>query len=95
MKHYDYIFAGAGCAGLSMVYHLLNSPLRNSKILLLDPNMGQIPDKTWCYWAEKPLPIHPRNAIHSWNQLSLSSNYEKATHQMENLQYFHINSRDF
>lgn len=95
MKHYDFIFAGAGCAGLSMVYHLLNSPLKNSKILLLDPNMGQIPDKTWCYWAEKPLPIHPRNAIHSWNQLSLSSNYDKATHQMENLQYFHLNSRDF
>ena len=35
--HYDYIISGAGCAGLSLVMHLINSgKFSNKKILIVD-----------------------------------------------------------
>ncbi len=95
MERYDYIFAGAGCAGLSMVYYLLESKLKNSKILLIDPQGQAIPDKTWCYWAENPLAIHPAESVHSWNNLSFIAEGSKITKSLGDLQYYHLNSHDF
>ncbi len=95
MKEFDYIFAGAGCAGLSMVYHLLNSPLRSKRILLIDPKIGEIPNKTWCYWAEEALPIHPKDALQSWSKFSIGTERSKKTYPLESLKYWHINSVEF
>lgn len=95
MESYDYIIAGAGCAGLSLVYYLLESDLKNSKILLIDPMGNKIPDKTWCYWAEKPLEIHPPQSVHFWNDLSFTTNKTKVTKNLGRLNYYHLNSHDF
>jgi len=56
MRHYDYILAGGGCAGLSLVYQLLESSLKEASILIIDPTEGEIPNKTWCYWSTEALP---------------------------------------
>lgn len=97
MKSFHYLFAGAGCAGLSLVYYMLQSKqLKDSQILLIDPCMDQVPSKTWCYWAEDPLDIHPKNsAIHEWNSLSIKSNNRKIQKELGLLRYFHLNSKDF
>jgi lycopene beta-cyclase len=95
MERYDYIFAGAGCAGLSLVHYLLESKLKESKILLIDPQGASVPDKTWCYWAEKPLEIHPIDHIHSWNKLSFITGKSKITKNLNKLNYYHLNSHDF
>jgi lycopene beta-cyclase len=51
MKHYHYIFAGAGLAGLMTVYRMATSGKFNGKsILLLDPDAKQTNDRTWCFW---------------------------------------------
>jgi len=97
MESYDYILAGAGCAGLSLVYYMLESKqLKNSKILLIDPMGQNIPNKTWCYWSEKPLAIHPlKSEIFKWNNLSFRSGEKTLKKHLGNLQYFHLNSSDF
>ncbi len=95
MEKYDYIFAGAGCAALSLTYHLSQSSLKHKKILLLDPLIHQVPDKTWCYWANKPLDIHPSYAIHSWEKLNLSFGQKTQSNTIGTLKYFHLNSHDF
>ncbi|MFC3414850.1 lycopene cyclase family protein [Algoriphagus hitonicola] len=95
MKEYDFIFAGAGCASLSLVYYLLESPLKDSKILLIDPEINQVPSKTWCYWAESPLKIHPSNAIRFWESLKLSSPKQQHQYSFSKLKYFHLESTDF
>lgn len=52
-KKYDYIIAGAGCAGYSMLYHLLQDPdLSKKKILVIDPNFEKGNDRTWCFWED-------------------------------------------
>lgn len=47
---YDFIVAGAGAAGRSFVYHLLQSPLRDSRVLLLDKEYKTADDRTWSFW---------------------------------------------
>lgn len=55
---YDYIIAGAGCAGYSLLYHLLQDPILNKKkILVLDSNFEKGNDRTWCFWEDKQGPF--------------------------------------
>lgn len=56
-KQYDYIIAGAGAAGLSLVYYLLQSPLSSARILLLDRSLKDSNDRTWCFWAAEDAPF--------------------------------------
>ncbi|MCU0443306.1 MAG: lycopene cyclase family protein [Microscillaceae bacterium] len=56
--HYDYILAGAGCAGLSLAYRLNQHPeLRQKKILVLDKNLKNQNDRTWCFWVQGSTPF--------------------------------------
>src|SRR5687767_11581410 len=51
---YDYIITGAGCAGLSLVMHLIDSgAFTDKKILLVDKNAKQTNDRTWCFWERE------------------------------------------
>ncbi len=53
--HYDYIFAGSGGAGLSLVYLMSKHPvLKHKKILLLDKAVKNENDRTWCFWTKNP-----------------------------------------
>jgi lycopene beta-cyclase len=59
MKKYDYIIAGAGCAGLSLAYHLSQSRLRNKSVLLIDKVTKDRNDRTWCFWEAGKNPFEP------------------------------------
>jgi lycopene beta-cyclase len=57
-KKYDYIIAGAGCAGYSLLYHLLQDPLLSKKkILVVDANFNKGNDRTWCFWEDQDGPF--------------------------------------
>ncbi|GMQ27693.1 lycopene cyclase family protein [Algoriphagus confluentis] len=95
MTHYDYIFAGGGCAAFSLIYYLNKSSLKTKSILVIDPQGSSYPSKTWCYWAEKPLEIHPPNQLVQWNQLSFGRGKEKTLLKLKKLTYYHIQASDF
>jgi lycopene beta-cyclase len=51
---YDYIIAGAGCAGLSLAIHMIHSEkFRNKKILIVDQDKKTQNDRTWCFWQKE------------------------------------------
>ncbi|WP_417990825.1 lycopene cyclase family protein [Flavobacterium sp. LB3R33] len=51
MKHYDYIFTGAGLSALMTVYKMVQSgTFKDKRILLLDENTKKTNDRTWCFW---------------------------------------------
>nr|WKN37468.1 lycopene cyclase family protein [Tunicatimonas sp. TK19036] len=54
---YDIIIAGGGCAGLSLVYHLLQSAWKDRSILIIDKVTKQANDRTWCFWETAPGPF--------------------------------------
>jgi lycopene beta-cyclase len=75
---YDFIIAGAGCAGFSLLYRILQEPtLQNKSILVIDKNNKNSNDRTWCFWEKSPglfdSIVHAR-----WNTLAfLSTDFEK------------------
>jgi lycopene beta-cyclase len=72
MITYDYIITGLGCAGMSLLHYLLESPLKSKKILVIDSCSKNTNDRTWCYWAEKPLEIHPKSTpLIFWNEINI------------------------
>ena len=50
MKRYDYIIAGGGCSGLMLALELINSPLKDKSILIIDKEKKTTNDRTWCFW---------------------------------------------
>ncbi|WP_051287277.1 lycopene cyclase family protein [Algoriphagus mannitolivorans] len=95
MTHYDYIFAGGGCSAYSLVYYLTQSSLNSKSILIIDPQGSSFPSKTWCYWSESPLPIHPPTPLVYWDQLILRKGEEKSVIQLKDLKYYHIQANHF
>jgi lycopene beta-cyclase len=47
---FDFIVAGAGAAGLSLLYHLEQAGLADRRVLLLDRAPKTHNDRTWCFW---------------------------------------------
>lgn len=66
---YDYVIAGSGCAGLSLLYRILNDPILNKKeILVIDRAKKLSNDRTWCYWESKK-GIFDSIVTHEWKTL--------------------------
>lgn len=70
---YDYIIAGAGCAGLSLLYRmLLDNNLKSKKILLVDREKKSTNDRTWCFW-EKTEGLFQDIVCKEWGNLQFKS----------------------
>ncbi|TCZ73146.1 lycopene cyclase family protein [Flaviaesturariibacter aridisoli] len=55
---YEYLFAGSGCAGLSLLHHMIGAGLVEGKrILLVDADEKKANDRTWCFWEVGPGPF--------------------------------------
>ena len=94
-NNYDYIIAGAGCAGLSLLYHLLMHPAtQHQKILVVDANLSVPPHKTWCFW-EKQDGIFETIVKKSWTQLRLKDADQEQHIALEDYTYKMIHSADF
>lgn len=50
---YDYIIAGGGMAGLSLAFYLNQSALKNKNILIIDREIKNQNDHTWCFWEQE------------------------------------------
>lgn len=68
---FDLVFAGAGCAGLSLLWHLGHADWAewpNQHILLIDPAAKTQNDRTWCFWEAGAGPFEA--IVHrQWSQL--------------------------
>ncbi|MCK8495235.1 lycopene cyclase family protein [Spirosoma sp. RP8] len=57
-SNYDYIIAGAGAAGLSLLCYLLaEENLAQKSILLIDSDLKKTNDRTWCFWQQEQGPF--------------------------------------
>ena len=88
-ENYDYIIAGSGCSGMSLLYRILKTPtLKSKRILVIDKNNKINNDRTWCYW-EKNNGIFDEIVIKRWKSLQFLSqsftkkfNLKKYTYKM-------------
>ncbi len=77
-KQYNYIIAGAGCAGLSLLMRMMeDSFFFEKKILVVDREMKNTNDRTWCFW-EKGQGLFEKIVHHQWQQVNFfSKDYNK------------------
>lgn len=96
MEKYDYIIAGAGAAGLSLLWQFIhNYPYLNDKsILVVDQNISDPPDKTWCFWEDHHFP-DPSLIHHTWNNLDVRFKENAYTLTPQNYQYHCVRSLEY
>ena len=93
--HYDYIIAGAGCAGRSLVIRLLQEPaLADKKILLVDNAHKVSNDRTWCFWEKEP-GLFEDIVSNRWSTLLFSTEEGDRLLNIHPYQYKLIRSIDF
>jgi lycopene beta-cyclase len=92
---FDYIFAGGGCAALSLVVRLLaNKSLSSKKILVINKERENQNDRTWCFW-ERQAGLFEPIVHHSWNFLDFHSETESRRLDIAPYRYKMIRSADF
>jgi lycopene beta-cyclase len=100
MKRYDFIIAGAGASGLSLACHLVDSPLRDRSILIVDKSLHDHANKTWAFWEKAGRPPGARTAfdglaLHSWCQLLIANTRRRLALHTGPYTYKAIRSADF
>lgn len=93
-RTYDYIIAGAGSSGLSLAWHLVNSDLRDKKILIVDRSLEPANDKTWCFWS-KGDPSFDHVVLKKWSRAEIFVNDEHIREDLSEFPYYCIRSGDF
>lgn len=92
-KHYDYIIAGGGCAGLSLAYtlHLAGVP---GKVLIADRLIKAGNDRTWAFWAQGETPFAGL-VQHEWTTLSFADRQGLRRQSIQPYRYQLLRSADF
>jgi lycopene beta-cyclase len=95
IKHFDYIFTGAGLSALMTVYKMVVSEQFSDKtILLLDENPKKTNDRTWCFW-EKDKILWENIISKKWDSaLFANENFERDL-DLKPYQYNQIRGLDF
>lgn len=92
---FDIIIAGAGAAGLSLLWRIMNSePLKDQSILLIDQSFEPANDKTWCFWENLDLPDSSLTR-HEWNKLIVRIGGNTYSEQLNRYKYKCLASADF
>lgn len=94
MNQYDYIILGGGLAGLSLACQLIDSPLRDRSILIVEPDDKDRNDRTFCFWSDRPTPFD--GLIHrSWDHIRLNDEHGSRRLALGAYRYHLIRGLDF
>jgi len=94
-KQYDYIIAGAGCAGLSLAMRLVQDTVLNkASILLIDHSFQRGNDRTWCFW-EAGHGFFESIVHHQWSTLRVASKTIDLSASIAPYAYKMIRGEDF
>ncbi len=93
-ESYDHVLLGAGCAGLSMGWHLCEAGLTGS-LALIDRRLFYENDRTWCFWDVDSTPFN-HLATHRWSRWQVIDEKGKiADCTSSQYRYIRIRSIDF
>jgi len=95
MKHYNYIFAGAGLSSLMTVYRMaISGRFSDKSILLLDTETKQANDRTWCFW-QRGVTIWDDIIFRRWNTALFACKNYSANLDFDGYEYNMIRGIDF
>jgi len=92
---YDYIILGGGCAGLSLIMHILSSShLSNKRVLLIEKEVKNKNDRTWCFW-EKGNGFFESVVYRKWNHAWFHADGYSSLKELGPYEYKMIRGLDF
>ena len=92
---YDFIICGAGCAGLSLVMHMIESgKFSDKKILIIDKDPKHANDRTWCFW-QKGEGMFEQIIYSQWKKLLFHGENYSSQLEIEPYYYKMIRGIDF
>ncbi|MHA7055692.1 lycopene cyclase family protein [Aquimarina sp. M1] len=95
MQKYDYIITGTGASGLMLAYYMVKDTFFDQKkILLIDKEVKNQNDRTWCFW-EKEKGSWDAVVSKKWNHIFFGSADFSEKIQIAPYQYKLIRSNDF
>lgn len=92
---YDYIIAGMGAAGLSLAMRLKTSNIPFNKILLIDKDLKNKNDRTWCFWTKDADAWYHSIVYRKWSQFEFISQDFRKVFELNPYSYFMIRGIDF
>ncbi|MFV8346327.1 lycopene cyclase family protein [Flavobacterium sp. ZB4P13] len=95
MRHYDYIFTGAGLSALMTVYKMVQSgKFKNTSILLLDENSKKTNDRTWCFWKTNDS-VWEQSISKKWDSALFANENFRRDLDLKPYQYNMVKGLDF
>ncbi len=94
MKLYDYIIAGGGASGLGLAYQMAMSSLRGRSILVVDREVKNHNDRTWCFWTDHPTRFD-HLVYHQWDQVEVINDQFQRTFDLRPYSYQMIRGIDY
>lgn len=95
LTKYDFIICGGGMAGLSLAFYLNRSEkLRNSKILIIEPDEKNKNDRTWRFW-ESGKGVFDEILYGKWQKLRMVSHDFDFDFELKPYTYKKIRGIDF
>ncbi|MGK0359396.1 MAG: lycopene beta-cyclase [Bradymonadia bacterium] len=91
---YDVVIAGAGMAGLSAARALVSRWPDTRKILVVDPHLGCVRDKTISLWGDVPEWLKPE-LMHTWASLAVRFPGWSRSDSLGNQAYHAISAASF
>ena len=82
----DLIIAGAGCAGLSALWHVLQSAGRDRRIVVVDRSFEPADDRMWAFWGTPTTPF-AHLADRTWDQVRVRFRGWQSTQQLRGPQW--------
>ena len=81
-------------AGLSLAYHLLHSPLKDKRILIVDKEPKTSNDRTWCFWTKQET-IYEPILYKNWGYLQFTGPGYSKTYDLDPYRYQMLRGIDF
>ena len=94
-RYYSYIFAGGGCAALSLVYKMQRAGLLKDKtVLIIDREQKNKNDRTWAFWTKKDT-VFEKIVSNTWDEIEFRSQYFSEDINLSPYKYQVIKGIDF
>lgn len=90
----DVLIVGAGCAGLSLAWHLVERGLGGRRLLLVDPRTEYGRDRTWCFWNVVEHPFEDL-VTKRWSRWRVRHDGPWVERSADGLRYEHLPSDAF
>ncbi|MGF1534300.1 MAG: lycopene cyclase family protein [Bernardetiaceae bacterium] len=97
--HYDYIIAGGGGSGLSLLLALCADPaFAQKRILVIDRDEKTRNDRTWSFWATPTEYAHmdiPHEDTKCWGHFTVRTDKREIERSFAPYQYYCLRSQDY